>query len=115
MPQPAPRRQLNVRLPPDILEQVEADDRSNREIVEAALRAWFADDSSENGGGRGGDSIMIAALVGQLAAKDRQLEAKDEQFAAAFVLWHGAITPPLQLQAAEQEAQAGRKWWEFWK
>jgi len=52
MPPTSPRRQLNVRLPPDIIEQVEADKRSKQAVVEDALRAWYsngiADDSSEN-------------------------------------------------------------------
>lgn len=59
MPPAPPPRQLNVRLPPDLIKQVEADKRSNQDVVKAALQAWFADDdstviaddSSENGGG----------------------------------------------------------------
>lgn len=133
MPPPAPRRQLNVRLPPDLIDRIEADGRAKQDVVEDAVRAWFSDDSnviagdsSENGGGRADDSSVlsidskndsnvIAALIGQLDEKDRQIAAKDEQLTATIVLLHDAITPPPQLPAAEQEAQAGRRWWEFWK
>lgn len=131
-----PRRPLNVRLPADILEQIEADGGKKQAIVEDALRAWFddskddsrvlSDANKENGSGRADDSTviaddsrMIAALTGQLGEKDRQIAAKDEQLAAALVLLHDAITPPLQLPAAEPEAQAaedgGRRWWQFWR
>lgn len=113
---PTPRHQLNVRLPPELIEQIDADGRAKQDVVADALRAWFGD-SSENGGGSGDDSMMIAALTGQLDEKDRQIAAKDEQLTAALVLLHDAITPPLQLPAAEREAQVegGRKWWQVWK
>ena len=63
---PPPRRPLNVRLPPDLIEQIEADGGKKQDVVADALRAWFddsnviADDSNENGGGRGDDSIMLS-------------------------------------------------------
>jgi hypothetical protein len=49
----SPRRQLNVRLPPDLIKQIETDKRSKQDAVEAAVRAYFD------------DSMMIAALTGQ--------------------------------------------------
>lgn len=118
MPPPAPRRQLNVRLPPDLIDRIEADGRAKQDVVEDAVRAWFSDDSSddsnviagdssENGGGRADDSSVIAALTGQLDEKDRQI-------AELHVMLQTAITPPPQLQAAPG-AEGGRKWWQVWK
>ena len=132
------RRQLNVRLPSDILEQIEADGRAKQDVVADALRAWF-DDSSENGGGRGDDSTviaddsrndstvlsndssMIAALTGQLgekdrqiAAKDRQLDAKDRQISELHVLMLQPQLPPAPGVEAQAE-EGGRRWWQVWK
>ena len=111
MPSPPPRRQLNVRLPPELIDRIDADGRAKQDVVADALRAWFGDDSKENGGGRTDDSRMIAALTGQLGEKDRQI-------AELHVMLHTAITPPPQLPAAEPEAQAEggrRRWWQVWK
>ena len=126
-----PRRQLNVRLPPDLVARVDADDRSKQEVVEDALRAYFddssmiaddskvlSDDSSENGSGRtddsridstvlSNDSSMIAALTGQLGVKDQQI-------AELHVMLRDAISSQAQLPPAPG-AEGGRKWWQVWK
>ena len=138
MPPPAPRRQLNVRLSPDLIDMIEADGRAKQDVVADALQAWFSDDSSddskmlsdankENGGGRAddsnvlsidsrNDSMMIAALTGQLGekdqqitAKDRQLDAKDRQISELHVLMLQPQLPPAQA------AEDGRRWWQFWR
>lgn len=120
MPPAPPRRQLNVRLPPDIIEQIEAGERSKQDVVADALRAWFADDdskviaddSSENSGGRADDSRMIADDSGMVAALTGQLGEKDRQISELHIMLQTAITPPARLPAAEPEA---RKWWQVWK
>ena len=115
---PPPRRPLNVRLPPDLIEQIEADGGKKQDVVADALRAWFGDANKENGGGRGDDSSddskvqqndsnMIAAMV-------QQLGEKDQQIAELHVMLQTAITPPPQLRAAP-EAEGGRRWWQVWK
>jgi len=120
---PPALRPLNVRLPADILEQIEADGGKKQDVVADALRAWFSDDSKENGGGRRDDSMMlsndssmIAALTGQLdtkdrqlAAKDQQLDAKDRQIGELHVLMLQPQLPPAP------GAEGGRKWWQVWK
>lgn len=118
MPPTTPRRQLNVRLPPDLIDQIEAeieaDGRAKQDVVAAALRMYFddssdiADDSSENGSGRADDSSMIAALTGQLREKDKQITE-------LHVMLQTAITPPLQLPPAPWAEGGRRKWWQFWK
>lgn len=114
------RRPLNVRLPSEIHEMIEAAGGKKQDVVESALRAYFdssddspmlhfdnkklSDDSSDNGSSSGDDSCVIAVLTEQIAEKDRQI-------AELHVMLHDAISPQAQLPAADSQ----RKWWQLWR
>lgn len=78
----------------------------------------------------GGDSAAVAALIGQLAKKDEQIEALQNQMiqtTAALLAAQESVKAAqalhaidrkedvLAIEGDQEEKDLNRKWWQFWK
>lgn len=99
------KKQLNVRVDPDMFAQIEATERSKQAVVTDALKLYF------DGCPEPADSVDIAIATDQLAMKDAQLAASATQIAELHILLQTSIKHQQKLLPAA----AREHWWQIWR
>ena len=89
------RKQINVRIPTRLHDQIAKMGQVKQDIVTAALELYFTTDTKPD------DSKTIAALVNELDEKNKQISEL-----------HIMVQSAISRQAIE--APSGRPWWKFW-
>ncbi len=118
------KKQLNVRITPELFDKINDSEKSKQELVEEALALYFASKHDSKQGQD--DSNLLAemlALQKESQFKDAIIKAKEDnikdlQNQAGFLISEfqriNKINEQLLLSPAPEE-NIERKWWQFWK
>jgi len=98
------KKQLNVRIPVELYNQITDTGESKAHIVIEAIRLYFDSNSYKS------DSKTVESLFKQLEEKDIQIAVKDRQISEVHILLQNAMS-----QRAIEAPDCKRKpWWRFW-
>ncbi|MCK5450196.1 MAG: hypothetical protein KAI70_00360 [Candidatus Omnitrophica bacterium] len=89
------RKQINVRIPTRLHEQIAKMGQAKQDVVTAALELYFTTDTKPE------NSKTIVALV-------NELDEKNKQISELHIMVQSAIS------RHAIEAPSGRPWWKFW-
>ena len=98
------KKQLNVRIPVELYNQITDTGQSKAYIVIEAIRLYFDSNSYIS------DSKTVESLLKQLEEKDRQIAAKDRQISEVHILLQNAMSQ----RAIEAPDNERKPWWRFW-
>ena len=98
------KKQLNVRIPVELYNQITDTGQSKAYIVIDAIRLYFDSNSYKS------DGKTVESLLKQLEEKDRQIAAKDRQISEVHILLQNAMSQ----RAIEAPYHERKPWWRFW-
>jgi hypothetical protein len=98
------KKQLNVRIPVELYNQITDTGESKARIVIEAIRLYFDRNSYQS------DSKTIESLLKQLEEKDIQIAAKDRQISEVHILLQSVMSQ----RTIEAPYYDRKPWWKFW-
>jgi flagellar motor switch protein FliG len=98
------KKQLNVRIPVELYNQITDSGESKAHIVIEAIKLYFNNNSYKS------DSKTVESLLKQLEEKDIQIAAKDRQISEVHILLQNAMSQ----RAIEAPDYKRKPWWRFW-
>jgi hypothetical protein len=98
------KKQLNVRIPVELYNQITDSGQSKAQIVIEAIRLYFDRNTYQS------DSKTIESLLNQLEEKDIQIAAKDRQISEVHILLQNAMSQRV-IEAPDYDR---KPWWKFW-
>ena len=92
------KKQLNIRVDPDIIAKIEETERPKQAVVTDALKLYF------DGCPQQDDSIDAAFYAQQIAEKDKQIAELHVMLQTSINVQHKLLPPPTR-----------EHWWQIWR
>ncbi len=122
-----PKKQLNVKIPPELYDKIDSIDQAKNEIVSTALKLYLDSESKPKDSNINQEAILqIATLNAKLESNEQMIQilkdqVKDLQNQNGFLISEfqrlNKINEQLLLTESENQKKNSeqKKWWRFWK
>ena len=111
------KKQLNVRIPVELLDKIENSGVSKQELVIAALQLYFDKGSKQDDSNALAEMLVLRkeleALMGTLRAKESDIKHLENQI--GFLQTEFGKLSRLNEQLLLTEGEPKKSWWKFWK
>lgn len=122
-----PKKQLNVKIPPELYDKISTIDQAKNEIVSSALKLYLDSESKPKDSNiNQGAIVEIATLKTKLDSNEQMIQilkdqVKDLQNQNGFLINEfqrlNKINEQLLLTESQNQKKDSeqKKWWQFWK